>query len=187
VSKDALRERVLRSRGERKADQRLVVADAIASHLLSAAFARVDRLACHLSMGTEPGTGPLISGLLQRGTEVIVPVTGPDQTLEWVVFDPTAPLRRSGIGIPEPDGPRLGPETLHDVGLVIVPALAVDHAGHRLGRGAGFYDRALAAVTAPLCALVHADELIESVPHEPHDVPVQIAVTESGVFRVPPG
>ena len=69
--------------------------------------------------------------------------------------------------------------------VVIVPALAVDHAGYRLGRGAGYYDRALAGVRAPLCALVFSHELLPEVPHEPHDVPVQLAVTPGGVFRVP--
>lgn len=185
MSKDALREQVLSSRRERGAEQRLAVADAIAAHLLASTFARVPRLACYLSMGTEPGTGPLITGLLLRGAEVIVPVPLVDSRLDWVVFDPAAPLRRSPTGIPEPDGPRLGTEAIEDAGLVIVPALAVDHAGHRLGRGAGYYDRALTSVRAPVCAVVHTDELLESIPYEPHDVPVQMAVTESGVFRVP--
>jgi 5-formyltetrahydrofolate cyclo-ligase len=187
ASKEALRRQVLRSRQERGPEQRLVVADAIAMHLLAAPFAQVDRIACHLSMGTEPGTGPLITGLLQRGVDVIVPVTSSDHQLEWVLFDPAAPLRLSSIGVPEPDGPRLGPEALADAGLVIVPAMAVDHAGNRLGRGAGYYDRALATVTAPVCAVVHADELVESVPHEAHDVRVQMAISETGVFRVPSG
>ncbi len=186
MGKDALRHRVLESRQERSAEQRLMVADAIASHLLAAAFVQVDRVACHLSMGTEPGTGPLITELLKRGVEVIVPVTADDHRLEWVVFDPAAPLRLSSIGVPEPDGPRLAAGALAEAGLVIVPAMAVDHAGHRLGRGAGYYDRALAGVTSPVCAVVHANELMESVPHEEHDVPVQMAVTETGIFRVNP-
>jgi 5-formyltetrahydrofolate cyclo-ligase len=186
VSKDSLRQQVLRSRQERGPEQRLMVADAVAAHLLAAAFTQVDRVACHLSMGTEPGTGPLITGLLRRGIEVLVPVTQTEtHELQWVVFDPSSPLRLSTIGVPEPDGPRLGPEALAAAGLVIVPAVAVDHAGHRLGRGAGYYDRALASVTAPVCAVVHANELMESVPHDEHDIPIQMAVTETGLFRVP--
>ena len=187
MSKDELRSQVLRSRQERGPEQRLLVADAVANHLLAEAFTQVDRIACHLSMGTEPGTGPLITGLLKHGVDVVVPVTSSeDHQMEWVLFDPAAPLRLSSIGIPEPDGPRLGPDALEDVGLVIVPAMAVDHAGNRLGRGAGYYDRALASVTAPVCAVVHANELMEAVPHEDHDVQVQMAVTEAGLFRVPP-
>src|SRR5690349_19228025 len=87
ASKDSLRQQVLRSRQERGPEQRLMVADAIASHLLAAAFTQVDRVACHLSMGTEPGTGPLITGLLQRGAEVVVPVTHAEtHELRWVIF-----------------------------------------------------------------------------------------------------
>jgi 5-formyltetrahydrofolate cyclo-ligase len=187
MGKDALRKEVLRRRQERGPEERLLVAEAIATHLLAIPLTQVTRLACHLSMGTEPGTGPLITGLLHRGVEVIVPVTADDHRLEWVVFEPAAPLRLSSIGIPEPDGPRLGPEALDDTGLIVVPALAVDHSGNRLGRGAGYYDRALASVAAPLCAVVHANELMESVPHDEHDVPVQMAITETGLFRVPTG
>lgn len=185
MGKDALRKEVLHSRQQRGAEERLLVAEAIAHHLLASPLTQVTRLACHLSMGTEPGTGPLITGLLQRGVEVIVPVTADDHQLEWVVFEPSAPLRLSSIGIPEPDGPRLGAEALDDAGLIVVPALAVDHAGNRLGRGAGYYDRALAPVSAPACALVHANEVMDSVPHDEHDVPVQMAITETGLFRVP--
>lgn len=189
MTKDELRKQLIRSRQERGPEQRLLVADAIANHLLGAAFTQVDRIACHLSMGTEPGTGPLITGLLQRGVEVIVPVTrAVEERLDWVVFDPAAPLHLSPIGVPEPEhGPHLGSDALEDAGLVIVPALAVDHGGRRLGRGAGYYDRALKSVAAPVCAVVHAVELLESVPHEPHDVSVQMAVTETGLFRVSPG
>ncbi len=186
MSKDALRQQVLRSREQRGAEQRLMVADAIASHLLAAAFVQVDRVAAYLSMGPEPGTGPLITALLKRGVEVLVPVTGDDQLLDWVVFDPAAPLRRSSIGVAEPDGPRLGPDAVTTAGLVLTPALAVDHHGNRLGRGAGYYDRALVNVTAPVCAIVHANELVESVPHDENDVPVQMAATEAGIFRVSP-
>ena len=166
-----------------------MAADAIAAHLLAAAFAQVDRVACHLSMGTEPGTGPLITGLLKRGVEVIVPVTRPRTTRStgWSSTRPH-PLRLSSIGVPEPDGPRLGPEALDGRRL-----------GHRPGDGRRprrpparsrrrlLRPRAGAGARRPICAVVHANELLESVPHEAHDVPVQMAVTEAGLFRVPTG
>jgi 5-formyltetrahydrofolate cyclo-ligase len=89
------------------------------------------------------------------------------------------------LGIPEHEGELLGPAALEGCDLLFLPAVAVDHAGHRLGRGAGYYDRALADVRAPLCALVFTHELLPEIPHEPHDVPVQMAVTPDGLFRVP--
>ncbi|RYI99966.1 MAG: 5-formyltetrahydrofolate cyclo-ligase, partial [Actinomycetales bacterium] len=128
--------------------------------------------------------------LLERGVEVLVPVIVDDETLDWVALSPagtsaTHTFTSGRLGIREPTGPRLGRGALADVDLVLAPATAVDHAGHRLGQGGGYYDRALAGVRAPVCAVVFADELLPEVPHEPHDVPVQLAVTEQGVFRIP--
>lgn len=158
----------------------------IAFHLLATpVVAQARRVACYLSMPSEPGTGPTLTGLAERGIEVIVPISLPDYTLEWVTFDPTAPLVTTRLGIPEPDGERLGPDALDSCDVVIVPALAVDHGGNRLGRGAGYYDRALAHVTAPICAIVFASELLPDVPHDAHDVPVQMTVTQQGLFRSP--
>ena len=91
---------------------------------------------------------------------------------------------RSTIGVVESTGERLGSDAIASVDLVIVPALAVDHQGYRLGRGAGYYDRALPLATAPIAALLFNGEIIDEVPHEAHDVPVTMAITPSGVFRV---
>jgi len=161
-------------------------AEAIALHVLAVpVVARATRVACYLSMPSEPGTVPLITGLLERGIEVVVPLSLDDHTLDWVAYDPASPLTTTPLGIPEPAGERLGRDALTTCDVVIVPALAVDHAGHRLGRGAGYYDRALEGVRAPLCAVVFTHELLAELPHEPHDVPVQMAVTPAGLFRVP--
>jgi 5-formyltetrahydrofolate cyclo-ligase len=182
--KAALRRSILKGRIRRTEAARAEAAEAIAAHVLAAPFARVDRVAIYLSMGTEPGTAQVIDGFIARGVEVVVPVAD-GARLDWVRLDPEATLTVSPIGVPEPAGPRLGPDALADAGLVIVPALAVDHRGWRLGRGAGYFDRALPAARGPICAVIYADELVDSVPHEAHDVPVDLVVTEAGVFRVP--
>jgi 5-formyltetrahydrofolate cyclo-ligase len=184
-TKAALRASVLERRAGRSEVARNSAAQAIAAHLAGAAFAQVPTVAAYLSMGSEPGTGPLIDLLLNRGTEVIVPVTATGGVLDWVRYERNAHLTHSPLGVPEPEGPRLGADALAAAGLVIAPALAVDHAGWRLGRGAGYFDRALAHAHGPVCALVYADELLPVVPHEPHDVPVQLVITEAGIFRVP--
>jgi 5-formyltetrahydrofolate cyclo-ligase len=183
--KDGLRAAVLARRKVRTAGDLASAAEAIAAHVLSAPFVRVERVAAYLSMPAEPGTGPLLAGLHDRGVEVIVPVTGPNHSLDWVRWSPGLDIATSPLGVPEPSGERLGPAALADAGLVVIPALAVDLVGHRLGRGAGYYDRALTVARSPLCALVFADELVTQVPHEDHDVPVELVVTEMGIFRVP--
>ena len=181
-----MRAELLARRRAMDAREHAEAAEAIALQVLSVpVVARSRRVACYLSMATEPGTAPLLAGLHERGIEVVVPISLADHTLDWVLHDPAAPVARTSLGIPEPAGGRLGPAALATCDVVIVPALAVDHAGHRLGRGAGYYDRALAEVSAPLCALVFTHELLPQVPHETHDVPVQMAVTPSGLFRVP--
>lgn len=186
MTKASARAELLAARRAMTASDRADAAEAIALHLLAVpVVARARRVACYLSMPSEPGTAPLLAGLHARGIEVLVPVSLPDHTLEWVAHDPTVPVASAALGMPEPDGPRLGAGALESCTALIVPALAVDHAGHRLGRGAGYYDRALAGVTAPICAVVFAHELLPEVPHDAHDVPVQMAATPSGIFRVP--
>jgi 5-formyltetrahydrofolate cyclo-ligase len=185
MGKDELRTAVLERRRARSPQELASAADAIAAHLLAAPFARVDLVAGYLSMATEPGTGPLLAGFHARGVDVIVPVTGPDHSLEWVRWTPDISTVASTIGVPEPAGERLDAATLAEAGLVVVPALAVDLAGNRLGRGAGYYDRALGNVHGLRCAVVFADELVQQVPHDAHDAPVDLVVTEGGIFRVP--
>ena len=139
-------------------------------------------------MRGEPPTGHLIGDRLAVGATVIVPLTRADGRLDWVAHDPESALRRSSIGVPEPVGRPVTAGGLAATDLVLVPALAVDHHGRRLGRGAGFYDRALTALAAhgrrpTTCAVVFADELLPEVPTEPHDEPVDLVLTEAGVFR----
>lgn len=166
--------------------ERAAAAEAIAQQAAAVGLiTRARRIAVYLSMASEPGTGPLITTLTALGTELIAPVTAPDHTLDWARITLGAPTATASIGMAEPTGPRLGAAALDACDLVLLPALAVDHAGHRLGRGAGYYDRALAGVDIPLCALVFAHELLAEVPHEDHDVSVQMALTPQGLFRAP--
>src|SRR5690606_23017064 len=99
--------------------------------------------AAYLSLPSEPGTGPLLQWLRERNVAVLVPLSRADRSLDWVEHAPGA-VAAGPLGVPEPSGPTLGPEALATCGVALVPALAVDHAGNRLGRGAGYYDRALA-------------------------------------------
>jgi 5-formyltetrahydrofolate cyclo-ligase len=183
-AKAELRAAILERRRQRSDEARTEAAHAIAAHLLAAAVSQADTVATYLSMASEPGTGPLIAGLLARGTRVIVPVVRPEHQLRWVTYDPAARAARSPLGIDEPDGELLGADALTEAGLVVVPALAVDERGTRLGRGAGYFDRALAQVTAPVCAVVYSDELIDHLPVEVHDRPVDLVATDAGIFRV---
>ncbi|MEN9288350.1 MAG: hypothetical protein RLZ88_1020 [Actinomycetota bacterium] len=132
------------------------------------------RVACYLSFGSEPDTELFIDWAMDAGLEVLLPVANTDGTLHWVVFEGET---ETGIfGFAEPVG---AVTDLSGVDLVIAPALAVDQLGNRLGKGKGYYDRALADDDIPVVAVVYDDELLESIPVEAHDRPVHAVVTPS--------
>lgn len=148
----------------------------------------VGTVAAYVSVGKEPSTRALLEELRVRGVRVLLPVLLPDNDLDWGVYDGPERLVRAGRGLREPAGPRLGPDAVTGAGAVLLPGLAVDRRGLRLGRGGGSYDRVLArlerAGAAPASVvLLYDGEVLESVPAEPHDRPVRAAVTPSGVHR----
>ena len=130
------------------------------------------RVAAYISVGTEPSTREL----LRPGW--LLPVLLPGSELDWIAYD--GRLAPAARGLVEPVGERLGVEAVATCDLVLVPALAVDRRGNRLGRGGGSYDRALGLVTGRTVALLHDGELVDRVPVEPHDIAVTAAVTPSG-------
>jgi len=133
-------------------------------------------VASYVSVGTEPSTWALNRAL--DGGQLLLPVLRGDGDLDWALA--AGPLVRTGRGLLEPSGPRLGLDAVAGADLVVVPALAVDRRGRRLGRGGGSYDRALRRVGAMTVALLHDGELVEDLPAEAHDVPVDAVVAAAG-------
>jgi 5-formyltetrahydrofolate cyclo-ligase len=157
-------------------------------------------VAAYASHGTEPGTGRMRALLALTGVQVLLPVVGEAGGLDWGWDAGALAATGRSRGIPEPQGELVGhgAHGLHALGcrVVLVPALAVDTDGNRLGKGGGYYDRLLAALashphTAPLlCALVHDDEVLEhpaTVPAEPFDRPVDAVLTPSTYRRLAVG
>lgn len=146
-----------------------------------------DTVAAYWPLGTEPDTRPLIDALLERGTQVLLPVLLADRDLDWARYagDP-AELEGGGAGTLRPSGTTLGPDAVSRVRVMIVPALAVTARGVRIGRGGGSYDRVLARIAAAAaegrdtpwtCALLYEDELgtLPEAAVEPHDRAVDAA------------
>ncbi|HEX5018107.1 MAG TPA: 5-formyltetrahydrofolate cyclo-ligase [Actinomycetes bacterium] len=130
------------------------------------------RVSCFVGVGSEPDTLPLIHRLHERGIEVLLPITLKDFSLDWALYSGDDDLVDAGFGLKEPAGPRLGADAIGTAEVVLIPALAIDADGRRLGQGAGCYDRALPHVPAdvPVLGVVYDDErLLEPLPEEPHD------------------
>lgn len=160
----------------KRANEALALAEAVA--------ALPGRTVCaYLPFGTEPGSAAMLDALVARGADVLLPVIPPDPgPLDWARYRGTSSLVAGRLrGVSEPSGPLLGSDAISSAELVLVPALAVDRAGGRLGRGAGFYDRTLvlAAPSAARIALVRDSELVDALPVEPHDVRMTGVVTPS--------
>lgn len=147
-------------------------------------------IAAYLPVGSEPGTAAMLDDVLAGGTRVLLPVARNDADgqpipLRWADYRP-GELVDAPFGLREPAPPVLEPETLSAAQLVLVPALAVDRRGNRLGRGAGFYDRSLryAAPNAPVAAVLYQGEILTAIPTGPHDVAVTHALTPDGLITL---
>jgi 5-formyltetrahydrofolate cyclo-ligase len=145
-----------------------------------------ETVCAYVPIGSEPGSDELIDSLLRRGVRVLLPVARDDGAglpvpLQWGEYRQGG-LVQARFGLREPAEPWLAADTIAAATVVLVPALAVDRAGVRLGRGAGFYDRSLplAAPTARLVAVVRDDELVDRLPVEPHDARMTHALTPHG-------
>lgn len=183
ATKAALREVHLRRRRERPDAERAAAAAAVAATLVRR-LAGTRTLAAYVPEACEPGAGRLPDAYTQLGARVLLPVVPADgMELTWAVD--TGRLAPGRYGLLEPVGPRLGATALGAADVVVVPALAVDPTGVRLGRGKGYYDRALvhAKPTAVLVAVVFDDELVDRLPAEPHDRRVGAVVTPSGGWQ----
>ncbi|MFE3518406.1 5-formyltetrahydrofolate cyclo-ligase [Streptomyces sp. NPDC059166] len=187
--KQALRGELLAARAlltsEDVAEAAAVLASA-ATALPELADART--VAAYVSVGREPGTRVLLDALRRRGVRVLLPVLMDDNDLDWAEFEGADRLVAAGRGLREPDGARLGPRAVLEADAVLLPGLAVDGRGMRLGRGGGSYDRVLARLAAAgahpaLVVLLYDDEVVARVPEEPHDHLVDAVVTPAGTRR----
>ncbi|WP_016701396.1 5-formyltetrahydrofolate cyclo-ligase, partial [Actinoalloteichus spitiensis] len=146
-------------------------------------------VAAHVPFGTEPGTLALVDALREADCRVLLPVVvEPDGPMWWAEYGGGATLRPGNLGVLEPPGPLLAPEALAEATAVLVPALAVDRAGVRLGRGGGCYDRSLplAAPSTLTAAVVRDDELVDQLPHGAHDALLTSVITPGrGLLHLP--
>jgi 5-formyltetrahydrofolate cyclo-ligase len=186
--KTALRRQVASRRQEKDQLERDAAARSIRDAVLSLPEIQMaGTVAAYLSIGTEPGTRGLVYALWKRGTYVLLPLLQADNDLDWASYEGPDSLAPGPRGLLEPTEPRRGVAAVASADLVIVPAVAVDQAGRRLGRGGGSYDRVLARIGAaiPTVALLYDGELLDEIPAGPLDQPVRmVAQPRQGITRL---
>lgn len=185
-AKSELRRRLVAARRAVPVAVRTAEAAALAATALP--IDRPATVCAYWPVGAEPGSPELLDALLRRGCRVLLPLVTDRGPLDWADYRGASSLQAGPLGLCEPVGPPLGAAVIATAALVLVPALAVDWRGTRLGRGGGHYDRTLplASPGVPVVAVVRDDEVLASVPSQPHDVPVTAALTPGrGLFTLP--
>lgn len=186
-----LRERMAQARADMSAETVRREDSAIISHaaaLLRSLAPSETSVAAYSPLSGEPGGNLLLDALQGEASSLLLPISLPDGQLDWAPYEGRLALTPGVLGIAEPTSTRLGPDAINSCRLILVPALGVTPEGVRLGKGGGFYDRALArfaeSENPPLTAvLLYNGEIRDDIPVEDHDMPVDLAITPSGVRR----
>lgn len=168
------RRRELAAQRDRASDDAALAVCAVA--LADAAgLSAGDVATAYVAFDHEPPTAGLLAALASRGLTVLVPITLPDFDLDWARAD-------------DPALTPLGVHAIAQARLLLIPGLAVDHTGTRLGQGGGCYDRALPRRRpgVPVTVLLHPGECAATaLPADPHDVRVDRVLTADGVHDLP--
>jgi 5-formyltetrahydrofolate cyclo-ligase len=185
ATKAALRREMMARRDALPAEELARIAQAFAANLAALPqYAAARSVLATMSIGSEWSTRAFLDRALADGKAIVLPrLTAPPRHLELHrVADLDRHLVPGVWDIPEPDPARCPAETLDEVDFALVPALAVDRAGYRLGYGAGYFDRLLAGRRQrPYCvSALPAAFVVDRVPREPHDIAVDLVLDEAG-------
>ena len=175
-------------RGERGQQQ---MQELFTAHILDAVAQRLHSpgtIAAYLPTKSEPPIIEALTRLHKDGHRILVPVVRPGRKLAWVRWDPAVEHPLSPMGIPEPEGEEQDSQAFVDADVRLVPALAFDAGGHRLGQGGGYYDRIIPLLSAQQLeeqsiGIVFSDEIYETIPYDQWDAILPILLTEQGIYR----
>jgi 5-formyltetrahydrofolate cyclo-ligase len=137
-----------------------------------------NKIMIYYSINQEVETVSLINLLLTMGKTVALPACTPDKNLRTGIIHDMAELIPGIFGLSEP-----GPTTLEikpcDLDLIVVPGVAFDKKGFRLGHGVGYYDRFLAVTNTFKLGLAYDFQLVDELPIDPHDIAIDAILTPS--------
>ena len=136
-----------------------------------------DTILTYLAKPEEASPADLITWAHDRGTTILVPITQADGLMDWTEYRKDDTLQPGPLGIPRPDTLRITEPPVD--GPVIIPVVAFTENGHRIGHGAGYYDRFLATHQGPRIAIALDYQRIPPFQPDPHDIHMHLIVTES--------
>lgn len=181
TDKQSIRDRVLRARRELDAHVRAALSTRACAHAVEVlrAYGLPAIVGLYAAAADEVDTSDLAATLVGEGVLTAYPAVG-KYGIEYIVSRQRE-LMPGAFGMLEPRGVATAIEEIDEIGALIIPAVAFDRLGNRLGRGGGHYDRLLARYPGLRVGLVFSLQLVPKVPAEPHDQPVDVVVTEDGV------
>ena len=172
MTKQDLRRFIRAQKKEHAAAQLAAMSEEITNRVFASAWWQD-----YYPLSDEVDVRPLIREAFEEGKRVLLPVVKGEE-LELHLYEGESSLRKGAFGIMEPQGPLFAPEHYDEIDVAIIPGMAFDGAGHRLGRGKGFYDRLLPKLeSAKLVGVCWPVELLDEVPSEPHDISVEEVIS----------
>lgn len=161
-------------------EERLSAADAVFERLEStAAFQLAEKILMYHSLPDELETHRFLSKWKDRKKFFLPRVNGVN--LEILPYDESR-LEIGSFHIEEPKGDEIHP--VDEIEVIIVPGVAFDREGHRMGRGKGFYDRLLETAKATKIGIAYDFQMLDTVPTDPHDVAMDVIITESSTYII---
>lgn len=187
--KATVRERMKRARqAMSKAEVRRLSAQASARLVDLEAFVAASGVMLYLPVRNEVDATPVMARCLNDGKALVLPRMDyeGDRIVAHRVDDPATQLVLGRMDLVEPDAARTPVARADEIELVVVPGLAFDREGNRIGWGRGYYDAFLATIDAPiaLVGLAYGFQVVESIEHDGHDVPMDLIVTEAATLRL---
>lgn len=147
-------------------------------------WTQAEMVALYMALPGEPHLGSLWERAWSEGKRVALPIVETkDAPLIWRLYEPNATLQKGAFRVPEPpaSAPTIEPS---EIDLVVVPGLAADESGYRVGYGGGYYDRSLpGCLHATRVWLGMDDQVLPQVPHDDFDERVHVLVTQSRTVR----
>jgi 5,10-methenyltetrahydrofolate synthetase len=185
-AKAAVRRAVLLRRDALPGGERALLSARIVTTILDLrTYQEADVVLAYASFGTELQTDELLRRVLADGKTLVLPRVERGGLGLYEVRDLGGDLASGTWGIREPEPDRCPPADAGGVGFALIPGVAFDRRARRLGYGGGYYDRLLAGGLpegTPLVSGAFEVQILDEVPTDPHDAPVDVVVTEKEVY-----